>query len=88
MPRRSATPYTVPISVACVTLTARVDPAALAGPDPVAALGMTVFIGREGLEAWRGEDCGCNGDLATRAEESASGEGCGCRASCGTKKTA
>lgn len=29
--------------------------------DPVAALGMTWFIGREGLEAWRGEDCGCAG---------------------------
>lgn len=29
--------------------------------DPVAALGMTVFIAKEGLEAWRGEDCGCAG---------------------------
>ncbi len=28
--------------------------------DPVAALGMTAFIAREGLEAWRGEDC-CGG---------------------------
>ena len=27
--------------------------------DPVAALGMTWFIGREGLEAWHGEECGC-----------------------------
>jgi divalent metal cation (Fe/Co/Zn/Cd) transporter len=25
--------------------------------DPVAALGMTVFIAREGVEAWRGEEC-------------------------------
>jgi divalent metal cation (Fe/Co/Zn/Cd) transporter len=25
--------------------------------DPVAALGMTVFLVREGREAWRGEDC-------------------------------
>ena len=25
--------------------------------DPVAALGMTAFIAREGLEAWRGEEC-------------------------------
>lgn len=24
--------------------------------DPLAALGMTFFIGREALEAWRGED--------------------------------
>jgi divalent metal cation (Fe/Co/Zn/Cd) transporter len=31
--------------------------------DPVAALGMTVFIAREGAEAWRGEDCGCEGDV-------------------------
>lgn len=28
--------------------------------DPVAALGMTVFLVREGSEAWRGEDCGCH----------------------------
>jgi len=27
--------------------------------DPVAALGMTWFIVREGREAWRGEECGC-----------------------------
>ena len=25
--------------------------------DPVAALGMTLFIVREGREAWRGEEC-------------------------------
>ena len=25
--------------------------------DPVAALGMTVFLAQEGLEAWRGEEC-------------------------------
>jgi divalent metal cation (Fe/Co/Zn/Cd) transporter len=29
--------------------------------DPVAALGMTIFIAREGIEAWRGEACGCSG---------------------------
>jgi divalent metal cation (Fe/Co/Zn/Cd) transporter len=29
--------------------------------DPVAALGMTYFLVREGREAWRGEDCGCVG---------------------------
>jgi divalent metal cation (Fe/Co/Zn/Cd) transporter len=29
--------------------------------DPVAALGMTWFLIREGREAWRGEDCGCSG---------------------------
>jgi len=27
--------------------------------DPVAALGMTPLLVREGSEAWRGEDCGC-----------------------------
>ena len=26
--------------------------------DPLAALGMTLFIGKEALEAWRGEDGG------------------------------
>lgn len=34
--------------------------------DPVAALAMTVFLVREGREAWRGEDCGCHGACATR----------------------
>jgi divalent metal cation (Fe/Co/Zn/Cd) transporter len=29
--------------------------------DPVAALGMTWFIAKEGREAWRGEQCGCSG---------------------------
>lgn len=45
--------------------------------DPAAALGMTFFIAREGLEAWRGEACGCEGELA----ELARGDGgapCGC----------
>ena len=32
--------------------------------DPVAALGMTWFIAREGAEAWRGEECGCSGATA------------------------
>lgn len=27
--------------------------------DPLAALGMTVFIAREGADAWRGRACGC-----------------------------
>jgi divalent metal cation (Fe/Co/Zn/Cd) transporter len=27
--------------------------------DPVAALGMTPLLVREGSEAWRGRDCGC-----------------------------
>ncbi|HET6411823.1 MAG TPA: cation transporter [Anaeromyxobacter sp.] len=29
--------------------------------DPVAALGITWFIGREGAEAWRGEECASAG---------------------------
>jgi divalent metal cation (Fe/Co/Zn/Cd) transporter len=29
--------------------------------DPVAALGMTPLLAKEGGEAWRGEDCGCGG---------------------------
>ncbi|MBI5710721.1 MAG: cation transporter [Candidatus Eisenbacteria bacterium] len=28
--------------------------------DPVAALGMTFFLVREGREAWKGEGCGCH----------------------------
>lgn len=31
--------------------------------DPVAALGMTIFIAREAREAWRGEECGCQDGL-------------------------
>jgi divalent metal cation (Fe/Co/Zn/Cd) transporter len=27
--------------------------------DPVAALGMTILLVREGIETWEGEDCGC-----------------------------
>ena len=49
--------------------------------DPVAALGMTVFIGREGLEAWRGEACGCEGDTAALIRERAVEAPCGCSAS-------
>lgn len=36
--------------------------------DPVAALGMTAFIAREGLEAWRGEECGCGGSGSGRCD--------------------
>jgi cation diffusion facilitator family transporter len=48
--------------------------------DPLAALGMTVFIAREGLEAWRGEECGCEGDIAALARERDGEESCGCSA--------
>src|SRR5512138_3584838 len=51
--------------------------------DPVAALGMTWFIGREGLEAWRGEACGCEGDASVLAAGAADpGRGCGCSGAC------
>jgi divalent metal cation (Fe/Co/Zn/Cd) transporter len=35
--------------------------------DPLAALGMTWFVGREGMEAWGGEACGCASDELTTA---------------------
>jgi divalent metal cation (Fe/Co/Zn/Cd) transporter len=50
--------------------------------DPVAALGMTVFIAREGAEAWRGEECGCEGDVAALLDDP-SGETSGGCSSCG-----
>lgn len=34
--------------------------------DPVAALGMTVFLVREGSEAWKGEDCGCHSNCCDK----------------------
>ena len=37
--------------------------------DPVAALAMTIFLVREGREAWRGEDCGCHGAGAEPGHE-------------------
>lgn len=46
--------------------------------DPVAALVMTWFIGQEGLQAWRGEACGCAGDATPAAQAPVSGEACGC----------
>lgn len=46
--------------------------------DPAAALGMTYFIAREGLEAWRGEGCGCEGELAELARGDDGAGPCGC----------
>ncbi len=47
--------------------------------DPVAALGMTWFIAREGLEAWRGEECECAGaKLADTAGGGPAAVDCGC----------
>jgi divalent metal cation (Fe/Co/Zn/Cd) transporter len=49
--------------------------------DPVAALGMTWFIAKEGLEAWRGEECECAGaKVVVTANECSAGEDCGCAA--------
>ena len=56
--------------------------------DPAAALGMTFFIAREGLEAWRGDACGCEGELAelARSDEAKAGS-CGCASgACGEAK--
>ena len=56
--------------------------------DPVAALAMTWFIGKEGREAWRGEECGCELPLTARPQLpeptcgcSKSGAGTPCRKS-------
>jgi divalent metal cation (Fe/Co/Zn/Cd) transporter len=52
--------------------------------DPVAALAITWFIASEGVEAWRGEDCGCAGRAAETIATESSGEvGCGCSRSRG-----
>ncbi len=46
--------------------------------DPAAALGMTWFLGKEGLEAWRGEECECSSPaLAETAAERATAS-CSC----------
>ena len=39
--------------------------------DPVAALGMTWFIAKEGREGWRGEECGCASGCARQRDEGA-----------------
>ena len=46
--------------------------------DPAAALAMTAFIGREGLEAWRGEACGCASASQARPRASGSAPGACC----------
>ncbi len=50
--------------------------------DPAAALGMTWYIGKEGREAWRGEQCGCEPDL-TAEPHPPPGPACGCSSSGG-----
>lgn len=53
--------------------------------DPVAALGMVPLIAKEGLEAWRGEECGCeNAALAAQPAGSLtiSTPACGCGGAC------
>ncbi len=39
--------------------------------DPIAALAMTWFIGKEGLEGWRGGECGCTAGSAGERDEDA-----------------
>ena len=51
--------------------------------DPAAALGMTLFIGREGLSAWRGEEYGCVGVVDGDAAHD--GGSCGCPSSVARK---
>ncbi len=46
--------------------------------DPVAALGMTCFIGKEGLEAWRGEECECRPVTPAEAAGERAAAPCGC----------
>ena len=43
--------------------------------DPVAALGMTVFVVKEGAEAWRGEDC-CEPAIAADVDSCCSKKNC------------
>jgi divalent metal cation (Fe/Co/Zn/Cd) transporter len=42
--------------------------------DPGAALGMTWFIAKEGREAWRGEECGCDSGCARGDDEARSSQ--------------
>jgi divalent metal cation (Fe/Co/Zn/Cd) transporter len=46
--------------------------------DPAAALAMTWFIAKEGAEAWRGEECGCEGELPAAVTDSERNDSCGC----------
>ena len=46
--------------------------------DPVAALGMTWFLAKEGREAWRGEECGCAGEVPVApAVDASATDACG-----------
>jgi len=56
--------------------------------DPVAALGMTIFIAREGVEAWRGEGCGCEGHVPALVRGGDDEASCGCSSgSCSSGRT-
>jgi divalent metal cation (Fe/Co/Zn/Cd) transporter len=56
--------------------------------DPVAALAMVPLILKEGREAWRGEECGCESEALAAASAPATGAltvarpSCGCGGSC------
>jgi divalent metal cation (Fe/Co/Zn/Cd) transporter len=57
--------------------------------DPIAALAMVPLIAKEGLEAWRGEECGCESDALTAAAPGAltiSAPSCGCGGACHGEK--
>ena len=57
--------------------------------DPVAAIGMTAFIAREGVEAWRGEGCGCEGDVGGLIRAGTGEASCGCSSgACSSEKSA
>lgn len=46
--------------------------------DPVAALSMTWPIAREGADSWRGEECGCEGELLALVNDPERQGSCGC----------
>jgi divalent metal cation (Fe/Co/Zn/Cd) transporter len=54
--------------------------------DPVAALAMVPLIAKEGLEAWRGEECGCENEALSVAAPGGAltlqAPSCGCGGKC------
>lgn len=56
--------------------------------DPVAALAMVPLIAKEGREAWRGEECGCENEALTKPASggvlTTSPPSCGCGGKCET----
>jgi divalent metal cation (Fe/Co/Zn/Cd) transporter len=57
--------------------------------DPVAALAMVPLIAKEGLEAWRGEECGCENEALAAPRPAGltiSAPSCGCGGACHGEK--